>query len=120
MRLVEFAQDQDSADRQLVALSELLKNQAETAGAQAKISLDGFLNLAHNMGINNLSKERLIDLSQQDPLKNVIANIANDEIYFVGAEQEPNSQETSPDENTKIVDRMANKQIKKGLTNPLA
>ena len=120
MRLREFAGEVQQADQELVALSELLKQQSENAGADAKISLGSFMNLARNLGINNLSKEQLINLSTQPPLDNIIKAIKGDEVLFKGAEDEVADTTTpEPDENAKIVDQMANRQVKKGLPGPL-
>lgn len=119
MRLREFASDQQ-VDQELVALSELLKNQSLNAGADAKISLGSFMNLARNLGINNLSKEQLVDFATKPPLDQVIKAVKGDEIIFKGAEDEETDTTSTPDENAKIVDKMADRQVKKGLPGPLA
>ena len=121
MRLREFASDSaGQVDQELVALTSLLKQQSENAGADLKISLDAFMNLARNLGINNLSKEQLINFATEEPLSNVIKTIRGDEVYFKGAEDEESDTETpKPDENEKIVDKMAQSQVKRGLPGPL-
>jgi len=124
MRLREFASDSadqvDQVDQELVALTSLLKQQSENAGADLKISLTAFMNLARNLGINNLSKEQLIDFATEEPLNNVIKTIKGDEVYFKGADDEVTDTETpKPDENAKIVDKMAQSQVKRGLPGPL-
>ena len=122
MRLREFSSDSASqVDQELVALTSLLKQQSEHAGADLKISLGSFMQLARNLGINNLSKEQLINFSSQPPLNNIIKNIQGDEVFFKGAEDETTgASSTAPDENAKIVDKMADRQAKKALKNPLA
>jgi len=121
MRLREFASDSaGQVDQELVALTSLLKQQSENAGADLKISLAAFMNLARNLGINNLSKEQLINFATEEPLSNVIKTIRGDEVYFKGAEDEESDTETpKPDENEKIVDKMAQSQVKRGLPGPL-
>jgi len=115
MRLREFSSD-SSVDQELVALTALLKQQSENAGASPKISLSSFMQLARNLGINNLSKEQLVDFATKPPLNGVIQSVTGDEVLFKGAEDEQMDTEApSPDENAKIVDKMAQKQAKKSL-----
>lgn len=121
MRLREFADDGSRAPAQeLLALSALLTRQAQAAGAAAKISIDAFVELAKNVGIRNLDRRNLIDLSGQPPLKNIIKKIEGNEVYFVddsGADtntgvEDPQRQAAL---NAATVDKMASRQAKKAL-----
>ena len=84
MRLWEFAEA--VGKQQLVALSEFLLGRADDTGASKKISIKAFLEMASDMGIN-ITDSQLRELSTQEPLKNVIVNVTNDEIIFSGAGQ---------------------------------
>jgi len=117
MRLREFENDSSGqVDQELVALTALLKQQSERAGANPKISLASFMQLARNLGINNLSKQQLVDFATKPPLNGVIQSVTGDEVLFKGAEDnEMDTEAPSPDENARIVDKMAQKQAKNAM-----
>jgi hypothetical protein len=104
----------------LTALAELFMNQSETAGANATMDLDAFLQHAKNMGMNNISDDSFINASTQTPLSNVIKTIDKDVIYFRGAD-EPNTTDTptssgpTPDDNKAIVSKMADRVAQRSL-----
>lgn len=121
MRLREFADDQQNHTAQsLLALSALLNRQIKTADAKPKISIDAFIELAKNVGIRNLDRRNLIDLSGRLPLKNIISKIEGDEVYFVDDSgtadrdgvEDPQRQAAL---NAATVDKMAGRQAKKAL-----
>ena len=121
MRLREFATAPSAIPEndllRLTALAELFMNQSKTAGANATMDLDAFLQHAKNMGMNNISDDSFINASTQIPLSNVIKNIDKDVIYFRGSE-EPQSTEVptasgpAPTDNQAIVSKMANRVAK--------
>jgi uncharacterized protein YfdQ (DUF2303 family) len=121
VRLREFATAPSAIPEndllRLTALAELFMNQSETAGANATMDLDAFLQHAKNMGMNNISDDSFITASTQTPLSNVIKTVDKDVIYFRGAE-EPESTEVptasgpAPTDNKAIVSKMANRVAK--------
>lgn len=116
MRLFEFEQPQPSPDAEkLAALSQFLLARADDTGAQKKISVDAFLKLANNQGIS-LTRDQLIDMSQQPPLNNLIQNVEGEEVIFKGDETAPDTM--SVDQARATVDRMAKRAASKN-TNPL-
>lgn len=129
MRLCEFAQDSANLDAQsLLALSALLKRQNLLAGAAPKINIDAFVKLAGNVGIKNLTRRSLVDLSTKPPLNNIIKKIEGTEVYFIddsgddtGEPSEPGSDTSVTDPqrqaalNQATVDKMADRQAKKAL-----
>ena len=71
-------------NQKLMALGEFLVGRAGDTGAKKKISVDAFLNMAQGMGVN-ITANQLRDLAEQEPLKNIIVNITDDEVIFTGA-----------------------------------
>jgi hypothetical protein len=70
--------------QKLVALGQFLIGRAGDTDSKKTISVDAFVNMARNMGIN-ITADQLRDLATQDPLKNTIVNVTDDEIIFTGA-----------------------------------
>lgn len=118
MRLREFATQPSAIPKndllRLTALAELFMNQSETAGENATMDLDAFLQHAKNMGMSNISDDSFINASTQVPLSNVIQTIDKDVIYFRGANQQqsvaaPTASGPAPTDNKAIVSKMANR-----------
>ena len=103
MRLFEFS-DIDPLRVKLVAVASQLATQTEPMTA------DEFLTVLNKNGIA-LYKLDLFDIVKKDPLRNIIANISDDKVIFKGQENDVEGQEQSPDENEKIRQQMASKQI---------
>jgi uncharacterized protein YfdQ (DUF2303 family) len=121
VRLREFASAPSAIPKndllRLTALAELFMNQSETAGENATMDLDAFLQHAKNMGMNNISDDSFINASTQPPLSNVIKTVNQDVIYFRGANepestQVPTATGPAPTDNKAIVSRMANRVAK--------
>ena len=106
MRLYEFS-DNDPLRVKLVAVASQLQSTDEP------MSTDEFLTVLNKNGIS-LDKSDLFDIVKKDPLKNVVANISNDEVIFKGQEGDvTQGVEQQPDENEKIRQQMASKQTSK-------
>ena len=121
MRLREFATAPSAIPEndllRLTALAELFMNQSETAGENATMDLDAFLQHAKNMGMSNISNDSFINASTAAPLSNVIRTIDKDVIYFRGAEEQPAAEVPTasgpaPTDNKAIVSKMANRVAK--------
>jgi hypothetical protein len=112
MRINEVESTPNLNSGQLEALTQFLIGRADDTGAQKQISVPAFLNLAQSMGMN-LTKDSLIQLSQQPPLSNLIANIQDDQVIFKGSDV-PDT-EMSTDKARDVVDKMAQRAMKKGV-----
>ena len=106
MRIREVAGDVDV--NKLAALSQFLLGRAEDTDAAKTISTAAFIKLASNMGIS-ITADRLMDLIQQPPLNNIIANIEGDTITFQGADVVPATM--TVDQARQTVDSMAKRAI---------
>lgn len=85
----------------LVALTQFLTDRATDTGAKKKISIETFLSMAHNMGIN-ISADQLKTMATKPPLDNVIVNVTDSDVIFQGA-----------GEGTQISDKMTVSQAEK-------
>lgn len=79
--------------QKLVALGQFLIGRAGDTNSKKTISVDAFINMAHNMGIN-ITADQLRALATQDPLKNTIVNVTDDEIIFTGAGEDVGMSDT--------------------------
>ena len=98
-------------DPSLVAVAEFLKSRQEDVGAGLSMNLDAFVNMLQSNGIN-ISKDKLRDI--QPNLKNVIANITDNEVIFKGA-GEVDAPAMTVDKAKNTVEKMA----KRALPNDL-
>ena len=104
MRLYEFS-DSDPLRVKLTAVANQLSTQDEPMTA------DEFLTVLNKNGIT-VDKADLFNMIKQDPLKNIIRDIEKDQVIFKGQEDDLEGQEQGPDENEKIRQQMASKQVK--------
>lgn len=80
MRICEVTEA--AVDPSLAAVAEFIKSRQEDVGAELSMNLDAFINMLHSNGIN-ISKDKLRNV--QPSLKNLIANITDNEVIFKGA-----------------------------------
>jgi len=108
MRLYEFADD-DPLRVKLTAVASQLDQIVQHS--DGKMSTDDFLKLLRQSGVV-LGKEDLFDIVKKDPLQNIIANVNGHEVTFKSQEgmEQP---EAGQDENAKIRQQMASKQLGK-------
>lgn len=112
MRITEVENKGNLDSGQLEALSQFLIGRSDDTGAQKQISVPAFIQLADNMGIS-LTKDSLIQMSQQPPLNALIDNIQDDQVIFKGSDI-PNT-EMSTDQARDVVDKMAQRAMKKSF-----
>ena len=104
MRLFEFS-DTDPLRVKLVAVTNQLKSINEP------MSTDEFLTILNKNGIS-LDKADLFNMVKKEPLSNIIADISDDTVTFKGQEGDMGTAvDQSQDENEKIRQQMASKQI---------
>lgn len=104
MRITEVSKGSE-LDR-ISALAKFLIDRSDDTAAPKKISTNAFLNLAHGMGIS-LTRGQLIDLVQQDPLRQLITSVQPDEIKFKGSDASPGTDQMSVDQARDTVNKMA-------------
>ena len=104
MRLFEFS-DADPLRVKLVAVANQLATSTEP------MSTDEFLTVLNKNGIS-LDKADLFDIVKKDPLVNIVSDVNDNQVTFKGQEDDIEGQEQSPDENEKIRQQMASKQVK--------
>lgn len=110
MRISELAVSPDV--QKLQAVTQFLINRAKDTDAQKKISVDAYLKLANNMGIS-LTRDQLIDLSQKEPLSNMIQNVQGEEVVFMGDEEPMDTMSVNQAQAT--VDSMAKRATNKAI-----
>lgn len=106
MRLYEFAND-DPLRVKLTAVASQLKSQYQDS--ETPLSTDEFMHILKQHGLP-FGKPDLFDIVKQEPLKNIIANINDEKVTFVGDEQL--DVDADQDESDKVVDQMAKKAMK--------
>ena len=85
MRILEFTSRSDKPSaQQLTALAEYLLGRADDEDTQHTVPIGVFLSMAHNMGVN-ITDNQLRTLAGEDPLKNIIVNVTDEEIILSGA-----------------------------------
>jgi hypothetical protein len=113
MRLVEFDTSKVNTEK-LAALGQFMLGRTKDTNAKKTMPISTFLDLANNMGVS-LTFDQLQNLSQQEPLSAIIADISGDtdtgRIMFKGADEvAPNM---SVDQARDTVDTMAKRALKK-------
>lgn len=102
---------QDPSVQKLAAIGQFLLKRAEDTAAVKPYSVDAFLDLARENGIN-IDRERLLTLAVQPPLNNIIANIEGENIIWKGSENTtPDGETMSQDQARKKVNQMAKRAI---------
>ena len=99
-------------DPKLVALAQYLTDRATDTGAKKTVDVTTFINMADNMGVN-ITVDQLRDMASQEPLKNVILNVTDDQVVLKGAgEGETVSDTMTVDQAEKTVEKMAKRAAK--------
>ena len=114
MRINEVFSPQPDVAK-LAALADFLTGRAEDRSAPKKISTDAFISLAKNMKIS-MTLDQLKNLSQQEPLSNIIRNVEDDTVIFHDID-DPSGEEPNDTMDVQqaqaTVDKMAKRAAKK-------
>ena len=116
MRLVEFDTSKANTEK-LAAIGQFFLSRSKDTNAKKTMPISTFLDLSNYMGVS-LTFDQLQNLSQQEPLSAIIADLNGDEatgeIIFKGADEvAPNM---SVDQARDTVDSMAKRALnKKGI-----
>lgn len=103
-----FELESNPLDIKLAATTSQLKSDIDSGKRSKEITTDELLKFYKGNDII-IDKSDLFDLIQTAPLNKIIANIQGDKVIFKGQET---SQEVKPDENKKIVAKMAKQAMK--------
>ncbi len=107
--LIREFQDPDAT--KLAAIGQFLLKRAQDTDAVKPMSVDAFVKIARENGIN-MTTDRLRYLATQAPLNNIIGNIQGDDIIWKSSEsQSPNGATMSVDQARKTVNQMAKRAI---------
>ena len=112
MRLVEFAQDNDS--KKLAAVATWLSSRAEDQAAKKQISQAAFIDIAKSMGVN-VTQQNLGELISNPPLSNILEPLEPNSgiVRFKG-----NTEATTGmtvDQAQDVVDRNAKAAMRRGM-----
>jgi uncharacterized protein HemY len=113
MRLDEVTVNPDTT--KLAALGQFLLGRNKDMAAKNTVSVETFVRLANQMGVN-VTADSLLDLAQQPPLSNIITNIQGNQVIFKGADSETVGPDTmSVDQARATVDQMAKRATSKRI-----
>lgn len=110
VKLYEFETD----DHDLVKLTGIVSqihNRIKDTGYDKKFSLEALLNILRDRELD-ITPEQFIEMSQNSPLKNIIANVSGNSIVFKG-ESDVSTDVEKPDETTSTLEKMAKRAAKK-------
>jgi hypothetical protein len=94
----------------LAALAQFVSERSKEADAEIGISMDAFVELAHDMGVS-VTRNDMYDLVKQPPLSNLVKDIADNKITFQG-QTSSQATEMPVDQAEKIVSKMAKRASK--------
>jgi hypothetical protein len=108
--LIREFQDPDSM--KLAAIGQFLLKRAQDTDAVKPMSVDAFVKIARENGIN-MTADRFRLLASQQPLNNIIDNVQGDEIIWKGTKVAgaPGGDKMSVDQARKTVNQMAKRAI---------
>lgn len=109
MRLHEF--DAENLNMRLVAIIGQVHSRIKDEGFTKEYKLDSLLNLLKSKDIN-IDRETLVDMIDNEPLNNIIANVKGDRVIFKG-ELDDNTDAESPERSTDTLEKMAKRAAKK-------
>lgn len=101
-------------EQQLMALSQLLSGRAEDTDGPQDISVDAFIQLARNLGVQ-INKNTLAEMISQPPLSNVLEPFEpnSGKIRFKGNTE--TTTDMSVDQARDVVDSNAKRAMKRGM-----
>lgn len=110
MLLYEFVEDNTDMIL-LTGIVSQIYNRIVDTGFDKKYSLDALLNTLSDRGID-LDRDKFIEMTKHQPLKNLIANVEGDKVVFKG-ENGDNSKNMDMDDTTGTLEKMAKRAEKK-------
>lgn len=113
MKLFEFAHD-DPLRVKLISVASQLRNHALSGKHMGDFGADQLVALFKKNKIA-IDKNSLYDIVKKEPLKNIIADISDDKVTFVGepgSEMNTEFDDEGPDENEQTLDQMSKRAMK--------
>lgn len=109
MRFREF--DSDNLGVRLTGIIGQVHNRIRDAGYKKDFSVTSLLNILNSKDIN-IDRDEFINMLQDEPLKNMIANVKGDRVIFKG-DLDSDSDAESPERSTSTLEKMAKRAVKK-------
>lgn len=109
MRFFEF--DANNLNARLTGIIGQVHNRIKDQGYKGEFSLDSLLKILNSKDIS-IDRTDFIDMIQNEPLKNMIANVKGDRVIFKG-ESDDDSDAEAPDRSTDTLEKMAKRASKK-------
>lgn len=109
MRYYEFAlveSDGNPLNTKLAAVAGQIVARLKDTNSKSPISVQAFLNKLHDEEIE-LSRDDLEELIKVPPLSNLIANIQDNKVIFVGGDKQEQGDAIDPEKSSATLDRMA-------------
>lgn len=110
MKIFEILKESDVSDNalpvKLTAIVSQIHSSSRDQGFKKPFSLKAMLNKLRDNDIS-LSAQQFREMIEEDPLKNLIANVKGDDIIFKGDKDSSNDELETPDANTNTLDKMA-------------
>jgi len=104
--------DSDNVEQsRLTSILSQIHGRLEDTGAKSKISLTALLKKLSDGGVN-LTAKQFRDMVEEEPLKNLIANVSGDQVVFLGQSKDK-SDSMDPDQSTHTLEKMAKRAEKK-------
>jgi hypothetical protein len=109
--LLESASADDTEMSRLTSILSQIHGRLADTGAKSKISLSSLLDKLSDGGVN-LTAKQFRDMVEEEPLKNLIANVSGDQVVFLGQGKDK-SDAMDPDQSTHTLEKMAKRAEKK-------
>lgn len=113
VKIRELFEDYESSDSLRVNLTGILsqiRGRIEDTGADKTISLDALLSKLNDAGFP-LSARQFIEMSKEEPLNKIIANVSSHRVVFMG-QSDDESDALDPEQSTKTLEKMAKRAAK--------
>lgn len=113
MKIRELFEDYESSDSLRVNLTGILsqiRGRIEDTGADKTISLDALLSKLNDAGFP-LSARQFIEMSKEEPLNKIIANVSSHRVVFMG-QADDESDALDPEQSTNTLEKMAKRAAK--------
>lgn len=112
MKIRELFESNDNSEEiKLLGALEQVRGRIKDTGATSKISLEALLASLSKLGIN-LDEKQFREMSAQEPLKNIIANVAGDKVVFIG-QSDSDTDALDTDNTSSTLEKMAKRAAKK-------
>lgn len=106
-----FEDESEDLSLKLSAVVNQIASRVIDTGANSKTSLSSILNKLSDVGIN-LTDSQFRDMADNEPLNNIIANVAGDEVTFIG-QRKDKSMAVDTDKSSATLEKMAKRAEKK-------